>query len=754
MKKGILQIFIALSLVASLNFADELSPESRANLDDIKTYELEAVEIIGTYQVDAHPETTSISAKDIKDSGARDLGQALRQTPGVLFREGTGSSNTQEIYIRGYSNNQICVYLDGIPMMSIYGGGADYGQFATAGLAGVEVLKSFVDSAFGANSLGGAVNMISARPEKEFEFSIFSTYIGSGAKKGIETRQGINIGTNQGKYYISVDYTKTKRDTYAFSKRYAQRDINKGLEGFDIAKGYAYNGHYENETLKLKFGVQPNENHDYSINYILSKGGKGGMLDLSEGGTSYNVYTDYPTKDTQTIYFLGTTFFTPELNLDSKVFYQNFGDRAASIDSTTGFQVTYRGKRYDDKAYGGIFDFNYQLAEKSMVKFGANAKYSEHISLESLTPADDGRVQCCRFDETASVGELSSSLFAQYSQGLGKFRLILGASLDRMDTTHSRIFVNNSISGATGGNRVYQTNRYSIGSNYTLQGVLYYDFLQGHSLHINVGKKYRMPSLRERYSTEDYDFAPNPNLKPEGAINYEVGYDLSLPSTNLSVAVYYNDLTNIFDSGGTFKTKENCVYPDAKGECLMIGNIPRGYSYGGEVSVNQGFFKDNALTIGGSYSYIQKVAKNTPQYTGIVEPASNRKITQYPNHIAQGKITLKATKKLEFIGLATYESAPLYAVRLTKDNAEIGYEWARFKDNEFVNFDIKANYEVFKGLTMNAGIYNLTDRDNYVAKYGNTKFYTQPDANGIRRKSFIEYHFAGRRYFVGVEYKY
>ena len=751
MKKGILQIFIALSLAVNVNFADEFGEIGDINLDDIKTYELGAVEITGAYEVDARPETTSVSAKEIKDSGAQNLGQALRQTPGVLFREGTGSGNTQEIYIRGYSSNQIGVYLDGIPMMSIYGGGGDYGQFATAGLAGVEVSKSFVDSSFGANSLGGAVNMISARPEKEFEFSLYGTYVGSGAKKGVETRQGISIGTNQGKYYISVDYAKTKRDTYAFSKDYAQRDINTGLDGFDIARGFAYNGHYENETLKLKFGVQPNENHEYSLNYILSKGGKGGMLDLGNGSTSYAAYTDYPAKDTQTIYLLGTTFFTENLNLDSKAFYQKFGDRQASIDSTIGMQSHYRGTRYDDTMYGTILTFNYHFLEKSKLQFGANAKYSEHISLNTLTPSD-GNYPCCRFDETASVGELSSSLFAQYSQGIGKFRFILGASLDRMDTTHSRIFVPAT---STGSNRVYQTNRYSIGSNYTLQGVLYYDFLQGHSVHINIGKKYRMPTLRERFSTEDYDFAPNPNLKPEGAINYEVGYDLSLPSTNLSIAVYYNDLTNIFDSGGTFKTNENCSYPDAQGYCLMIGNIPRGYSYGGEVAINQGFFKDNALTIGGSYSYIEKVAKNTPQYTGIVELASNRKITQYPNHIAQGKITIKPTQKLEFIGLATYESAPLYAIRLLdRQNNEVGYDFVRFRDNEFVNFDIKANYEVFKGLTMSAGIYNLTDRDNYVAKYGDTRHYGSADANGIRRKTMYEYHFAGRRYFVGVEYQY
>ena len=354
MKKGILQIFIALSLVASLNFTDELSPanESRANLDDIKTYELEAVEIIGTYQVDAHPETTSISAKEIKDSGARDLGQALRQTPGVLFREGTGSSNTQEIYIRGYSNNQIGVYLDGIPMMSIYGGGADYGQFATAGLAGIEVSKSFVDSAFGANSLGGAVNMISARPEKEFEFNAGTSYIASDSGKGVEKRYNVSAGTKQMKYYFSVDYSKAKRETYSFSRDYKDK-------GYDANRGYAYNGHYENETTKLKLGWTPDENNEYSFNVVFTKMGKGGMLQNPDNTNSAPSYSDYPVLDTKTIYVLETSFFSPNFYLDSKVFYKKFGDREDSLDYSTGLN---RGfdmiKRYDDTMYGDYLNLS------------------------------------------------------------------------------------------------------------------------------------------------------------------------------------------------------------------------------------------------------------------------------------------------------------------------------------------------------------------------------------------------------------
>lgn len=158
---------------------------------------------------------------------------------------------------------------------------------------------------------------------------------------------------------------------------------------------------------------------------------------------------------------------------------------------------------------GTILTFHYDFFEKSTLKFGANAKYSEHIGLKAITPANYPREQHPLFEKNAEVGELSSSLFTEYSQGLGKFRLILGASLDRIDTTKMRLDFTRNTSLGIG----VLTSRNSIGSNYTFQGVLYYDFLQGHSLHINVGKKYRMPSLRGRYSTEDYDFVPNPNLK-------------------------------------------------------------------------------------------------------------------------------------------------------------------------------------------------------------------------------------------------
>lgn len=733
MKKHICIVF----LVSLANFA--LAD------DEIKTYELEATEITA-YEVDNNPETTTISANEMKKSGANNLAQAIKRTPGVFFREATGESATPEIYIRGYSNAQIGVYIDGIPMMSIYGGGADYSAFATSGLAGVQVSKSFANVAFGPNTLGGAINMISSKPEKEFEFGANLNYIGNDGAKGKETQQSISVGTNQGKYYFQIDYSTMKRDTYSFSREYKH----------DYAiRGYEFNAHYKMETIKLKAGIMPNENHEYSLNYILAKGSKGGMSSDPDDKSSPSTYNDRPVIDTQTIYLLGNSFFTSKLDLDSKFFFQNFSDRDwyrnkngdLNVNPATDFIRT--KSIYDDITYGGILTLNYQPAHKAKISLGLNAKYSKHTQFSWDSYRGTSGYVYEYFTKPAQAAEIQASAFAQYAQGFGKFRLILAGSYDKVDTTNA------SIEYDYGAYKGVMDRKISPKTYFSWQSVLYYDFARGQSVHFNVGQKHRMPTLRQRYSSETAEYAPNPDLKPESALNYELGYDLNLASTKVSVAVFYNDLKNMFDSSGTFTADRSlCPAPTASGGCMMIGNSDEGHSYGGEVAVEQGFFSDDALVIGANYNYIEKydTSKNDYNLEG-----TSRKITDYPNHIVQGKIAVKPVKDLEITGFATYESAPLYQRRQVRRGSSqtIGYQYDRFKDNEFVNFDIMANYNVGKGFSVNAGVYNLMDRDNYVIEQERsfaTNGYDWEDNIGTRRLKFK--HLSGRRYVVGFGYRY
>ena len=54
----------------------------------------------------------------------------------------------------------------------------------------------------------------------------------------------------------------------------------------------------------------------------------------------------------------------------------------------------------------------------------------------------------------------------------------------------------------------------------------------------------------------------------------------------------------------------------------------------------------------------------------------------------------------------------------------------------YITVDLSVNYEIGKGLSVNAAAYNLIDRSNWLGS--GTSYYVQP----------------GRRFVVGLDYKY
>ena len=752
MKRQIFSVIAALSLLVSVNLGDENSnsspnssensqnsvnsnANSSANSKDIRTYELEATEITGIYQVDENPTVTQISAQEFKESGAVDLGQAVSRSAGVYFREGVGSRARASLYVRGYDSSQIGFYMDGISIKSIYGGGVDTSFLSLGGVSSVSIERGFTSPVYAMNSLGAAINMTSARPEKEFEFVVEGKYITSEGRQGAEWQYGLSIGTKQRLFYIKADYFQRDRDTYGLS--------NNLNESFDGIKGYVYNGYFHSKTLRLKVGFTPNESNEYSLNYLISKGSKGGLMEngYSLGNTSYLgvIINQYPIYDQQIFYLLGLSYFTPDIYLESKIYYRDFGD---AVDSTTTQEaydnVDTSNEKYTDESYGIIETLNFDIHKKSNLKLGANINYSHHYKTEALDTNNDKTNYFRNMNH--DISEVQSSIFAQYAQGLwGGFRFMLAGSVDRADTM--KLYADYDYGGGGRGSLEY---RNSIKPHFSYQGILFYDFAENNTLHLNIGRKHNLPSLAQRYGSEMAEYAPNPDLEPESAINYELGYDLAYKSTNLSLAVFYNDMTNMIDNTATGSAQVdsgNCAHGQSwQLFCYMQRNIDHGYTYGGEVSFQQGFGENDELTFGVNYSYIYKHAEGYE-----VNLRAGTKITDYPNHIVNGKIKIKATQNLDIIAQGTYQSAPFYANLDTSGTDKTG-GYFRDMGTEYINFDISAFYRATKHLTINTGIYNVADRDNYKLVVPSKAYRSDTP--------YVAQHYAGRRFFVGAEWRY
>ncbi len=675
-----------------------------------QAYQLGAVEVTAPKFVDYNPSVTSIDTKAIKDKNADNLAQAVRMAPGVLMHEATGRRGEPSISIRGYGGTQVGFFLDGIPMMSIYDKQTDFGQYVTQGIDSIHIVKGFTSPVYGMSVMGGAINIVSAKPQKELEVNFHQRLIVGRKSSPDEIRQGFGIGTNQGSYYFQADISHTNREQYPLSSDFKPTIIQPSHNKI--------NSYYKNITAKLKAGVQ-NENHEYSLNFIYQRGEKGGLYSDDGGGPWWD-WTHY---DKKTLYLLGTSFFSPNFSLNTRLYYDNFfnilngdGTRCLKADGTkssAGYCQT--GSLYDDDTIGAILTFDYVPFESGDLKFGINTKRDKHLEKDATTKLIDTELR-----------ELNTSFFAQYAQRLGIFRAVVAGNYDIIYP------LNVDFNDGNGNVRDKQP---EIDNGFSLQGILYLDISDAQSVHFTLGAKDNLPTLKQRYSSKWGAHVPNPGLEIESAINYEVGYDLSFGSTAVSVAAFYNDMRNMFVEKTLISTKTQseaqaiCPVPDNPRNrgtyyCYQNVNAKSGYTYGGELSVEQGFFANDLLVLGANYSYIQKRAKGVglDDYDG----ADGKKILDYPNHIANAKIAIRPLRNLEFIALGTLESARYYA------DGNGGY----VKGANYYSVDLSARYELVRGFNVSVGVTNLTDRDNYSGYLGES------------------YHFAGRQWFVGVDYRY
>ena len=220
-----------------------------------------------------------------------------------------------------------------------------------------------------------------------------------------------------------------------------------------------------------------------------------------------------------------------------------------------------------------------------------------------------------------------------------------------------------------------------------------------------------------------------------------------LGTTFVSTAAYFNDMKKMFSSEyHYFETLDaalaaDCQLPSVRNDgtyrCSRMINMDFGYTYGGEIAAEQGFW-DDKFVLGVNYSFIQKFAKGDSSDN----KTAGHKITDYANHQLNGKVALHPSKDLDIVALWTYHSPAWYATYESRARDPQTNEWVYsgtryIKGRAYITVDLSVNYEIGKGLSVNAAAYNLIDRSNWLGS-GTGAYYVQP----------------GRRFVVGLDYKY
>jgi len=103
---------------------------------------------------------TVITKKDIEAQAARDVADVLREVPGLSVSRTGSLGKTTSVFVRGASSKQVLVLWNGVEINDPYFSGYNWGQFSTVGVQRIEVARGPFSSLYGADAVGGVVNII------------------------------------------------------------------------------------------------------------------------------------------------------------------------------------------------------------------------------------------------------------------------------------------------------------------------------------------------------------------------------------------------------------------------------------------------------------------------------------------------------------------------------------------------------------------------------------------------------------------
>ncbi len=156
---------------------------------------------------DVPARVTLISSAAIESRPVTTVDEMLSTVPGLNVSRSFGIfSHKSSVTMRGLSGNEqarVLVMIDGIPVNKSDGGSVNWNLIDPAMVERIEVVKGPASSMYGSNAMGGAINVITRRPQDDLSgritagYGTFNTFSGR-----VRLGQNLNPGSDRGFYYL------------------------------------------------------------------------------------------------------------------------------------------------------------------------------------------------------------------------------------------------------------------------------------------------------------------------------------------------------------------------------------------------------------------------------------------------------------------------------------------------------------------------------------------------------------------------
>lgn len=486
--------------------------------DAASVFTLGEIEVSGKVDDNKNVTIDRIDAEEIRDFNRNSVADTANLLPGVTASV-TGARNEQTLYVRGFDIKHVPLFLDGIPIYVPYDGYPDLARFKTFDLSEIIVSKGFTSVLYGPNTMGGAINMVSRRPEKTFEGNI-----GAGYSSGDTYNTYMNAGSNQKTWYIQTGASYLNSDYFRVSDDFQPAKSEDG--------DHRNNSYQQDEKVNVKVGLTPNKDDEYAFSYIYQHGEKGTPPYTGTDPSVTARYWQWPYWDKQSYYFTSMTKFNDVGYLKSRAFHDIFKNSLFSYDDDTYTTISKKyafKSNYDDYTDGGSIEVGTPLIPHNLLRLALHYKLDVHREKNS----ESAPVQTFK-DQILSAGLEDTITFTD------AIYAITGISYDTIKTLDAQ---NVTSSG--------QITDFPEGTTSGVNPQLgfFYQPAKDSTIHVSAAQKTRLPTIKDRYSYRLGSAIPNPDLDPEKSINYEIGYEnKQIQNVYWKSSLFYNDVTDYIQS--------------------------------------------------------------------------------------------------------------------------------------------------------------------------------------------------------------
>ncbi|PWR21061.1 TonB-dependent receptor [Zavarzinia compransoris] len=627
------------------------------------------------------PSQDAIGDEEIYRFNRNSLDDALTLVPGVHVDGFGGSRNEKIAFVRGFDLFQVPLSIDGVRVYLPYDNRLDLGRFLTPDLAEVQVQKGYVSVLNGPGGMGGAINLVTRKPAKDFEGDArFGIEMGNTGSVTSFTSAG-SIGVLRERFYLQAGAAVRDSDGWYLPDSYRAPAVGNGPPVED--GGLRDHSATVDWRMNLKAGFTPNATDEYSLSFTHQEGEKEAPLDVTQrvrgitptigAGQAQRLWT-WPTWDYESIYFLSHTALGAKSYVDTKLFYNELSNLLSSFDDATYSTQARTGNPfafdsyYDEYGYGGSIEVGTELIERNLLKAAVHYRRDAHESRNIDAPGAAGAA----FDPTIrQVEDVWSFGLENTFHVTDRLDFVAGLSYDRRSLEKAEDF--NGVGVFT----------YPLTTDDAInwQGALLYDLGAQGRLHASVSSRTRFPTLWERFSTRFSTSQPNPDLQAERATNYEIGWSGSVGGTlDVGASIFYSDVEDVIQAIAL--TTAPVLWQNQ--------NVGDGEYYGAELKLEWAALE--SLRLGANYTFLEREV-NAPSFPGL-KPVGT------PRHYAFVYADWQPCEEFTLTPSAELSSSRYSSSR---------FEDAVFRQDGFALVNLAAEYRLNANVSLLAGARNLFD---------------------------------------------